>query len=228
MDWKVLPGSTDFHKSKDVAAFSNHRGGTLLIGAKETATTSQLECYVGLDLAAAAAVRSAYSTAVRDRCQPLPQFDFEEYVHPDDDTKRVVAVNVWPSLLLIGVRVDAHKPAEGYGGVSWVYPVRSGTDAVFLQPSQLAMYMTPHVRRVAVMLSRIPKGARIIVKLVERDHSAGASIDEVIEEQNVVTLRGDDGRRVQSLPLDCIVSVYESWEPNANANKWYVLVQYTR
>ena len=31
--------------------------------------------------------------------------DFEEYEHPDDPTKRVVAINVQPSLNLVGVEI---------------------------------------------------------------------------------------------------------------------------
>lgn len=35
MDWKVKPAKHSFERAKDVAAFANHLGGTLLIGAHE-------------------------------------------------------------------------------------------------------------------------------------------------------------------------------------------------
>lgn len=35
MDWKVKPAQYPFEKAKDVAAFANHLGGCILIGAHE-------------------------------------------------------------------------------------------------------------------------------------------------------------------------------------------------
>src|SRR4051812_43949768 len=98
MDWKATDTSTPFHKAKDVAAFANHQGGTLLIGAQEV--QGLLQSYVGMTAAAAVAVRTAYSQAIEQRCQPPPTVDFEEFPDPADLTKKIVAVNVWPSLLL--------------------------------------------------------------------------------------------------------------------------------
>ena len=226
MDWKVKADGTPFHKAKDVAAFANRLGGTLLIGAKEE--DGHLDRYVGMDVADAGAVRTAFSNAVRDRCQPLPQFECEEYEHPDDSTKRIVAVNVWPSLLLIGVRIHAHKQTENYGGTSWVYPVRSGTDAVFLEPSQLAMYMMPEVRRVAVLLSRVPKGTRLLIRVTENGNEYSANLDEVLEDRNLVTLSGDDGRKIHNIPLDCVVTVYESFDATSKRTEWRMIVKYPR
>jgi len=223
MDWKVVADGTDFHKAKDVAAFANHLGGTLLIGAKETDPRGYLEGYVGLDLPTAGAVREQFSKAVKERCEPLPQVDFADYLHPDTPSKRIVAVNVWPSLLLVGVKLSAHKPSEGYGGVSYVYPVRSGTDAVYLTPSQLAMYMTPQVRRVAVLVSRIPKGA--LVKLFFRRGASRASVyDDLKEAQNIVMFRNPDGSRDFSVPLDTITTVYEAWEGTQKYVYWRIHV----
>jgi hypothetical protein len=217
MDWKVVADGTDFHKAKDVAAFANHLGGTLLIGAKET--DGQLERYVGMNPADAGSVRDKFSKAVKDRCEPLPRIDFGEYNDPNDVTKKVVAVNVWPSLLLIGVRLATHKPSEDYGGNSYVYPVRAGTDADYLTPSQIAMYMTPQVRRVAVLISRIPKGSLITI-WNSRNHQYNALYQELKEDQNLVMFTSQDGSRAPNLPLDCIRTVYEAWEPTRQQIYW--------
>jgi hypothetical protein len=193
MDWKAVDVDTPFHKAKDVAAFANHLGGTLLIGACEK--DGQLGAYKGMSPAAAADVRNGYSKAIKDKCQPHPAVDFEEYPAPSDHAKRIVAINVWPSLLLIGVEIAAHKPTEGYGGTSFVYPVRSGTDTTFLGPGQIAMYMTPHVRRIAVLLSKVPKGTVVRVKRPEGYwyHEYSARIDDVLEDKNIVTFLDPQG-----------------------------------
>jgi hypothetical protein len=223
MDWKVVADGTDFHKAKDVAAFANHLGGTLLIGAKET--NGHLEHYVGMDPADASSVRDKFSKAVKDRCEPLPRIDFEEYSDPNDAAKKVIAVNVWPSLLLIGVRITAHKPTENYGGDSYVLPVRSGTDADYLTPNQIAMYMTPQVRRVAVLISRIPKGSPVTIWNSRNSHY-NAMFEEIKEDENLVMFKSQDGSRAPNIPLDCIKTVYEAWEGTLHRIYWRMYVDF--
>lgn len=225
MDWKVKPANFAFEKAKDVAAFANHLGGCILIGASEH--KGQLAKYVGLTQAEAGKVRDEYSKAVAQRCQPPPTVDFEEYEDPTDSTKRIVAINVWPSLNLIGVKINTTKDTEGWGGPAYAYPVRSGTDATYLQPVQLPMYITPQVRRIAVMMSRIQKGA--IVQLIETrlDNSKidkAYIFDGVEEEANLVRFQTRDGTPTSlHVPLDRILSVYEGPD-----SVWRVVSQYFR
>jgi len=210
MDWKVKPATHAFERAKDVAAFANHLGGTLLIGAQEDKSTGQLKAYVGLTQEQANDVRDGYSKAIGQRCRPLPTFDFEEYEDPNGNTKRVVAINVWPSLNLIGVKVQANKDVEGWGETVFAYPVRSGTDAIFLQPTELAMYMTPEVRRNAVLLSRIEKGAMVKVIMLGALHNFSVTFDSVDEEANLVRLKSTSGDSVVHLPLDRASTVYQN------------------
>jgi hypothetical protein len=189
MDWKVKPRTTNFERARDVARFANHLGGTLLLGAHEH--DGHLQAYVGFTPAEAGAIRDSYSKAVAERCRPHPALDFAEYEHPDEPTKRIVAINVEASLDLIGVRVIvADKSGDGYGGDAFVFPVRSGTDQVYLEPGQLAMFMTPQIRRSIVMLARIAIGRRVTV------HNPNASnpiyeFEGVFEEQNVVRMKSE-------------------------------------
>ncbi len=224
MDWKAAPSAGAFEMAKDVASFANHLGGTLLIGAAERA--GQLAAYVGLDPAMAGRVRDSYSKAVADRCQPRPFLDFEEYEVPGDAMKRVVAINVSPSLLLVGVRVAANKQSEGWGGDVYAYPVRSGTDARYLEPSELAMYMTPSIRRTAVLFSRIPSGAE--VRVVEEIRDAVKQTETyrfgaVLEDENLVQLKLANGDPFH-LPLDRVISVFQT-TPNGY---WRILVEFHR
>jgi hypothetical protein len=204
MDMKVKPRTFPFERARDLAAFANHLGGTLLIGAHET--DQQLRAYVGMSDADAGSVLDGYSKAVASRCHPRPAVDFEQYEDPGDATKRVVAINVQPSLNLVGVAIHADKVNEGWGDNAYVFPVRSGTDATYLQPEQLAMFMTPQVRRIAVMLSKIPKGTRVQISrpvvttaLPGRGvHTYAAQLDAVLEQENVAAFTGEGpahGRR---------------------------------
>jgi hypothetical protein len=212
MDWKVKTAAFQFEKAKDVAAFANHLGGTLLIGAHEL--NGQLQAYVGMTSADAGKLRDDYSKAVADRCQPRPAIDFEEYDDPSDRSKRIVAINVQPSLNLVGVKVNGDKTNEGYGGAAYVFPVRSGTDARNLEPGQLAMFMTPQIRRVVVMLARIPINAE--VKFRAPNNKNVMTFVSVNEEENVVLLKS--GHIDFVYPLDLVRSVYRE------ANKYWTIL----
>jgi hypothetical protein len=215
MDWKARPAAFAFEKAKDVAAFANHLGGTLLIGASEA--NGRLHGYAGMPAADATTCRDGYSKAVADRCQPRPAVDFEEYEDPNDPTKRVVAINVQPSLNLVGVKVNGDKSAEGYGGAAYVFPVRSGTDARYLEPGQLAMFMTPQIRRVAVMLARIPVDAD--VDILGNGSPYNTTFVSVQEEENLIRVRMPDNM-YRILPLDLVRSVYKN-----SAGRWQVIMQ---
>jgi hypothetical protein len=171
----------------------------------------QLAKYVGLTPDEAGKVRDEYSKAVAQRCQPPPTLDFEEYDDPADATKRIVAINVWQSLNLVGVKIETNKDKEGWGGPAFAYPVRSGTDATFLQPVQLPMYITAQVRRIVVMLSRrIPNGATVQLIETRLDNSKidnAYTFNGVDEEANLVRFQTRTGTPASlHVPLDRILT----------------------
>jgi hypothetical protein len=205
-DWKAKPAAFVFERAKDVAAFANHLGGTLLIGACEE--HGRVKAYVGMKPEEAGAVRDDYSKAVADRCMPRPTIDFEEYDDPGDPAKRIVAINVQPSLNLVGVEVSADKGKEGYGGAAYVFPVRIGIDACYLEPGQLAMFMTPKTRRIAVMMARIPPNAEVMLSPDNKSHMDCTFID-MSEGDNTFTVITNANVTVR-YPLDMVESVYQA------------------
>ena len=147
------------HLAKDVAAFANHLGGTILVGATEA--NSRVGAYTPLTEADTAATQDAISKAVADRCSPRPVLDFARY---REGTGFVLAVNVQPFIgQAVGVRVMADKASGGYGGDAYAFPLRSGSDSAYLLPEQLAMYMLPNLRRLEIMLAPLQPGDRITV-----------------------------------------------------------------
>ena len=104
-------GTSAFHFAKDVAAFANHLGGTLLVGAEEH--LGRVKEYHPLSEADVSAVQSTISMAVRDRCSPHPVVEPARIPY---DGRFILAVNVAPELsALVGVSVTALKSKDGYG-----------------------------------------------------------------------------------------------------------------
>jgi hypothetical protein len=202
-----------FHMAKDVAAFANHLGGTLLIGAKEEA--GRVGEYDPLNEETTNGVQKKFSEAVRDRCSPRPLVDFARLAR---DGGFVLAVNVWPYVgQVVGVRVKADKAADAFGDQAYVFPVRVGVDATYLYPEQLPMFMTPEVRRAAILLNSVPKDYAVTVRIGRR--VAGEAyeefslvVDEVDELANVVSFlpaNGSRGAGQRSYPLDKVSTVFK-------------------
>ena len=213
--------TTDFHKAKDVAAFANYLGGTLLIGVEEE--HGCVKEYHPLTAKDVDAVQTAFSKAVGYRCAPPPVVDSARIRH---EGGFVLALNVWPHLsALVGVKVDAHKPTEGYGGTSYAFPIRTLTDTIFLTAEQLPMFMQPSVRRAVVLLQSIPKGARIVIhnraiksgNVEELTGIVGVDVDEL---KNVARFKFERSENLRMFPLDLIVSVFE------DGNVWTVLIRH--
>ncbi len=180
--------------------------------------SGQLKSYVGLDASEAGKARDEYSKAVADRCKPRPAIEFEQFPCPEKPSRLLVAINVDPSLSLVGVEVTADKARENYGGEAFVFPIRSGTDARYLEPGQLPMFMTPQIRRVAVMASRIPPGTVVYF----RNTGWRFEFLEVCEEENVLRFREPvtPKPRDVNLPLDRVLSVYQGAD-----GEWMMVIE---
>jgi hypothetical protein len=145
--------SKKFEMGKDVAAFANATGGTLLIGAFED--SSKLIRYRPLCASDAVAVRQSFEEAIRDRCTPLPRVTFSQITY---DPGEILAINVWPFPgQAVGVCRDGNKKVASNG---FVFPIRTATQTDYLLPEQLPLLMLPELRRTAILLDSIPHEAR--------------------------------------------------------------------
>ena len=221
-----------FHIAKDVAAFANHLGGTLLIGVTEN--RGRVAKYMPLGPADIAETRQAVSNAVRDRLSPKPLVDMAVVPRGDGG---IVAVNVWPFIgQPVGVRVTADKEADGHGGDAYVFPLRTMVDSVYLLPEQLPMFMLPALRRTVILLNSIPPGAIVHVIALstsgsrEEGHCRITRIDELknvvkfepLPKQTPGAPHGGWITADKTYPLDLIASVSESigkWDVYVRA--WY-------
>ncbi|MBK9035465.1 MAG: ATP-binding protein [Myxococcales bacterium] len=75
-DLKERLSHIEYEKAKDVAAFANHLGGTILIGAQED-RSSQVLTYNPLTSKEADDSEKAIAQAINNRCRPTPLINFE-------------------------------------------------------------------------------------------------------------------------------------------------------
>ena len=215
-----LPNRASFELAKDVAAFANAAGGTLLHRAHEDGNRRVVGRYEPMTAQEAGLTINAYDQSIRDRCFPPPSWTSSRI---NRDGGVVVAINVQPFPgQVVGVKINGDS-ADGHGGAAYVFPVRVGTQTRFLQPGELAMYMVPEVRMTIVALESISEKERQRVCLIRvgalgtRDMPKNdARIVAVEPERNA--LRFDNNT---SYPLNRVRAVWH------NGTQWCISVEVT-
>lgn len=217
--------------AKDMAAFANAIGGTLLIGAEGE---PRLRGWVSLDAHVSALVVAHYNDALTRHVRPKPLTTFE--VLERDESNRVVAVNVWP---FAGQAVGARTIADSY-----TFAVRVNDQNVPYSPEQLPMLMIPELRRVATLLHQIPPGApvrvyRDVPPLLDArgqpSHLAGRpapviyTLQSFDEDQNFVYLQTTRHTPLWEdtwyMPLDDVEAV---WNKPGDAPSWNIRIRTVR
>lgn len=169
----------------DVAAFANHLGGSLIIGAAEKA--GSIGAYVPVPQKEINRCKDAMSKAVAQRCRPAPRVDFVPMPYGDGF---VLVVNVWPQPSgMVGVRIDGNKDDGGYGGDAWAFPIRSGSDAFYVSAENLPMYLDSRVRRIVLLLNQIPIGEVVRCTVIENAHAGHYWFEGFDEALNVIRLK---------------------------------------
>ena len=144
--------------AKDVAAFANHIGGVLLIGAHEDKVT-RFPNLIGHDPAHIADLKRAYDNIGRDRCRPA--VIATAHVIPWDNGKELLAVNVeaYPAALVGAQFYALDTNSKPQSANAWQFPIRVDDDNVPLTPETMPMYMSTNIRRALVLLHSIPADA---------------------------------------------------------------------
>jgi Putative DNA-binding domain len=209
--------------AKDIAAFANALGGTVLVGAVEDRRRATLGCYKPIQrLEDAEKLKRAYELAITQRCVPQPvaevvRIETDPTVHP---TGHVVAVNVYAAANApIGVRWDQS------GSQSFAFPLRTATQAYFMPPTEIAMLMVPQVRRVAVLLEKIPQNERSDME-IQHSTPQGAPLSftanfrGIDDDLTTATFGSTSGPLATStIPLDKITAVWRR-----DDRHWYISV----
>lgn len=187
--------------AKDIAAFANHLGGTILVGGEER--DHALNSWIPLTQTEAGEARRDYEEAVRDFCSPRPQLRCEPI---PEGNGFVLAVNV-PALpdRLVGVRGSR-------GSDCWSFPYRAATQTIFLMPEQLPLYADSRTRRALIILTSIPTDERVFVRTLEGAQLPGTAlygtIRRIAEHENAVTF-AVEGTAEVTFALDTLTTVFK-------------------
>lgn len=210
--------------AKDVAAFANSVGGTILVGAARDG--ERLGQYVPLPKGDSQATLMAYDLAVRDLCSPKPLVELHEIAK---DGGFLVAANIWAfPAQPVGIAVDGKSVATSK---HFFFPYRSGAHVVAILPEQLPMMMLPDVRRTAILLSQIPLTERGNIVLHGLPNNPGATLPfrmrvrldldpESLTLRNTVHFTNLDSNTSIAIPADTITCIWQSGNP-----QWTVTAQ---
>jgi len=209
--------------AKDIAAFANHLGGVVVIGAVEQKKQRGVASLAGLMPAKIRRLRTAYENAAKDYCSPSPIVTFE--VIPLDDGKEVLAVNV--RAYATGFVASRFYVVDDAGEKvaaenAWQFFVRIGTHNAPLTLEQATLYMSTSSRRVAILLANVPvagplrvvfrkppDGGKKTLLVSDVVNFRGVSIDRNVA---LITFGAEDDmyQPEQALPLDDITSVWSA------------------
>jgi predicted HTH transcriptional regulator len=153
LDFKARAEPDDFEAAKDVAAFANGGGGTLLIG---VAGGDSVQKIIGISEPEARDTQQLYELAIRDRCRPAPVVSFEVLRVPSGI---VLAVNVHPFPgQIVGVKL---KKGEAKCGAKptepedlFYLPLRVGVHTRGIMPEQVPMFTDARIRRISAVLEQ--------------------------------------------------------------------------
>lgn len=153
--------ASPWEHAKDIAAFANALGGTILVGSSDKPQVA----HHGLKSQTSHEVRNIYEGAAL-MCSPPVPIDVVPINFPDG--RVVVAVNVPPFPEAMVGAPEYTKDKNGRAIVSehgWRFPVRQASQTDHVQPKELALYMNSDARRAYVRLHAIPKEQRAHVQV---------------------------------------------------------------
>jgi len=213
--------------AKDIAAFANHVGGVILVGAAENPGGARLH---GIDSARAAELAQAYEHAARDKCRPQPTVACATV--PLDGEKVLLAVNVdpVPDQIVGAMFYAVNKKNDKGTSDAWRFYVRIGRHNVALTPDRLAMHMNTAVRRIVIRLEEIPADNALQILWRPGRHSPSRKAPQQLEaRRHEVDVQGNvlrwpehatDGSEYSVfVPLDDIEAVWRG-----PGDTWFVRV----
>ena len=216
LDYKGTADTSEWWElAKDIAAFANHLGGVVLLGAYER--PDGLPNLRGLPAAEVKALANAYDKAARDRCRPSPLVTCKAI--PWEDDREILAVNVQAYLGLVGAQFyvtrankDASQPTITSAANAWQFPMRVGKDNPPLPLEQAIMHMSTHARRTAILLAGIENRNNMRLQFCHPETRSmvpwGCSLREHAVEQNVAVIQPHSRSSLVAVPLDDIEAVW--------------------
>jgi len=215
LDYKSVANPDEWWElAKDIAAFANHLGGVIIVGATEK--PDGFPELHGLPVAKIAALKDAYEMAARDKCRPSALMTCERV--PWEGGREILAVNVAAYAGgIVGAQFYALNTAgNAEPANAWQFPMRIGKHNPPLPLEQAIMHMSAHVRRTAILLTSIAD--RNNVKLIwehpadnirdMREPAPGALRNFSIERNVAYFVLNDGPLASVTIPIDDLDAVW--------------------
>jgi len=178
LDFKKEPSDDSFEIAKDIAAFANASGGTLLVG---VAGGSRMVAWAPMKEPVARATIQLYEQSVRDRCAPQPVIATD--LIPIDDGF-IIAINVWPfpgqpvGVELKQTETSCEKTAKKIHNDFW-FPRRTTTHTKGLLPEQLPMFFDAKARRMMIAVESA-QGHQVVFISARREREKDHWVEQAI------------------------------------------------
>jgi hypothetical protein len=206
--------ATRYEIAKDVAAFANAYGGTIVVGVFESGGK-----VVRIDgVADVPKLMAEMATALKKCSSPVPVTPEEHaIVVSPQDAARLLRKSGAPApvsevtIVTLNVRPDTRGPigVHVFDGVNasladvYRFPVRIDDQTRFLNPTELPMWMNSHERRVAIQLREVFSGDpvdvivhHLIGVMVNHPHDQPMKLSGVDEARGVLEFTGKTGAAV--------------------------------
>jgi hypothetical protein len=205
-------GNTDsdrYEAARDVAQFANQLGGTIILGAQDT--NAFLTEYVGLPEIV------DQRTRIRDICitriEPSVLIDLVEI---DYNGRKVLAVNVTPSLSAVGVRISNER---------YEFPIRRNDRKDFMTLQEVAMMGTPE-RRGRLLLESIPQESRHKLRMDAVEFVPNRWLDPSLPEWQLEDIRPESARfKVLDISVYIPLAFIEAVWPSDSYGEYTVSVR---
>jgi hypothetical protein len=214
-----------FELAKDMAAFANALGGTVLVGASERSDTlgrktGRIEAFV--PLADEQAIIKAATSAARDLCQPAITVEPEVIKLTRDEQRTLVDKPLQSVATLVALNV--HPLVASPSGVAacdstgmriadaYRFPLRFLEGTKWLKPEELAFHMNSHERRIYLLLVRLPRDRDVLVWDKGQGSAFGAKrptrIHDLDPERMIVKLEFGNDKLSVHVPITFVTAVW--------------------
>jgi|CZKU01.1.fsa_nt_gi hypothetical protein len=220
--YDLSTSATRYDIAKDVAAFANAYGGSLIVGVLERGgKVVKLE-----GVADVSKLTKEVATALQRHCEPCPSTPEEhEITVSPSDAARLLAPRCPPpssaiTLVTLNVRPDPRSPIGvkplGAGSQAMAetyrFPVRVDDHTRFMPPTELPMWMNSHERRIAIQLRTLGPRAKVRAFHLPHGGQDGDWVDvnlEAVDEANqIAVFTSETGKAVANVPLTFISAVW--------------------
>lgn len=213
-----------FELAKDMVAFANALGGTVLVGASERSDalgrkTGRIEAFV--PLTNDQALIKAATTAARDLCQPPITVEPEVIKLTVDEQRGLVAKPLSADTTLLALNV--HPLIASPAGVAacdvsgrripeaYRFPLRFLEGTKWLKPEELAFHMNSHERRIYLLLVQLPRDRQVRVWDKGQGGLGGKRLAYLVDldaERMIAKLQFGNDKIIAHVPLTFVTAVW--------------------